>query len=276
MWNKDLITKKLIPIEDQFLRDLKHKWYTDSHPSVTNQQFVPLAEEWFRSTTLNDIQGWAEFPCVDVIMGCTHYIESFILKYGWDGMQILPEEYSYYGLMGKYGNEVGSLEPGKPLIVSLPNWKYADLRPEWENILLECEEKDIDIHIDFAWITTARDIQIDLNHPNIKSFAMSMSKYALQWNRVGLRWAKQRTMDSISMFNQYYGDVNSALTSCGAFMINNIPRDYGWDTYGDLHYQICKDLDLRPTKLVHVAKSNQMGDVMGIGGLLSVNTPGKI
>lgn len=275
-WNTNLITKKLIPIEDQFLRGLKINWFTGSHNNITNQQFIPQADEWFRSTKLNDIQGWDKFPCVDVIMGCTHYIESFILKYGWEGMQILPEEYSYYGLMGKYGNEVGSLEPGKPLIISLPNWKYADLRPEWDDILRECEAKDIDIHIDFAWITTARDIQIDLDHPNIKSFAMSMSKYALQWNRVGLRWARQRTMDSISMFNQYYGDVNSALTSCGSYMIDNIPRDYGWNTYGNLHYTICNDLGYTPTKLVHVAKLNQMGDVLGIGGLLSVNTPSQV
>lgn len=273
MWNTNLITKKLIPIEDQFLRDLKHKWYSESQVNITNQQFVPLANEWFRSTKINDIQGWNSFPCVDVIMGCTHYIESFVLKYGWEGMQILPEEYSYYGLMGKYGNEAGNLEPSKPLIISLPNWRYADLRPEWDAILKECEAKDIDIHIDFAWITTARDIQINLDHPNIKSFAMSMSKYALQWNRVGLRWARQRTMDSISMFNQYYGDVNSALTSCGAFMIDNIPRDYGWNTYGQLHYQLCDDLNLTPTKLVHVAHSHQMDNVVGIGGLLAVSAP---
>lgn len=276
MWNKDLITKKLIPIEDQYLQSLRQQWYEGSHRSVTNQQFIPLAKEWFKSTKLNDIQGWNEFSCVDVIMGCTHFIESFVLKYGWDGMQVLPGDYSYYGLMGKFGTEAGNLEPHKPLIVSLPNWKYADLRPDWESVLRECETKDIDIHIDFAWITTARDIQIDLNHPNIKSFAMSMSKYALQWNRVGLRWARQRTMDSVSIFNQYYGDVNSGITSCGAFMIDNIPRDYGWNTYKDLHYQVCKDLNLIPTKMVHVAKSNETGDVLGIGAILAINTPNKI
>lgn len=275
-WDKSLITKKLVPISDNLLVGLKNRWFHEPQRHITNQTFIPLANEWFQSTKINTITGWDKFPCVDVIMGCTHYIESFILKYGWDGMQILPEEYAYYGLMGKYGNEVGSLEPNKPLIISLPNWKYADLRPEWSDLLKECEQKNIDIHIDFAWITTARDIVIDLDHPNIKSFAMSLSKYDLQWNRVGLRWAKQRTMDSISMFNQYYGDVNSGLASCGAFMINNIPRDYGWNTYRNVHYQLCADLDLQPTKMIHVARSNETGDVLGIGRLLSVNTPSNV
>jgi hypothetical protein len=277
-WNKELLTKKLITITDPYLLGVKDNWYSGAHKSITNQEFIPMASEWFKSTKRNDIQGWDNFPCIDVIMGCTHFIESFVLKYGWDDMQILPYEYSYYSLMGKYGTEPGSLEPGKPLILSLPNWKYADLRPGWDEILRECETKDIDIHIDFAWITTARDIQIDLNHPNIKSFAMSMSKYNLQWNRVGLRWARQRTMDSISMFNQYYSDVNSGITSCGAYMIDNIPRDYTWNTYENMHYEICQDLNLIPTKLIHVAKSPETYDPVGIGRLISVttNTPNEI
>jgi len=273
--DKNLITKKLIPIKDKFLQGLKDNWFSQPQRHVTMQRFVPMAEEWFRSTKLNDIQGWDEFPCVDVIMGCTHFIESFVLKYGWEGMQILPQEYGYYGMMGKFGNELGSLEPNKPLIISLPNWYYADLRPEWPDLLKECEQKNIDIHIDFAWITTARDIQIDLDHPCIKSFAMSMSKYSLEWNRVGLRWSRQRTMDSVAVLNQYYGEVNSALTSCGIYMINNIPRDYGWNTYGDLHFKACHELDLTPTKMIHVARQPDQ-TVVGIGSLLSHLGPGQI
>jgi hypothetical protein len=273
MWNKELITKKLNPIEDHFLRNLKSNWYDQSHENVSNQKFIPMADEWFRSTKLNDIAGWNHFPCTDIIMGCTHFIESFILKYGWDGMQILPGEYSYYGLMGKYGNEAGSLEPGKPLILSLPNWKYADLRPDWESVLRECEEKNIDIHIDFAWITTAKDIQIDLSHPNIKSFAMSMSKYSLHWNRVGLRWARQRTMDSISIFNHYHSDVNDGVSSCGAYMIQNIPRDYTWNTYNNTHYDVCKEFNLIPSKIIHVAKRPETNEVVGIGDLISNSSP---
>jgi hypothetical protein len=269
IYSRDQLTTKLIPINDAYLQKLKSNWFENSHQIVTNDEFIGIADEWFKSTKLNDIQGWDKFPCIDVIMGCTHYIESFVLKHGWDGIQILPEEYGYYGMMGKHGTEPGSLLPGIPLIVSLPNWKYADIRPDWDIVLQECEEKDIDIHIDFAWITTATDIQIDLNHPNIKSFAMSMSKYSLQWNRVGLRWSKQRSMDSITIFNQYYGDVNSALTSCGAYMLENIPRDYGWDTYRQPHLDICNALGVIPSKMIHVVKLPDDNTPRSIGPILS-------
>lgn len=249
------LSKKLIPISDSFLERLKSSWFEGKQKEVLHEDFLPVADSWFKSTKLNTLDGWNSFDCIDITMGCTHFIESLIIKYGWDGFQLLPDEYGYYGVMGKFGNEVGQLEPNKPLIVSLPNWKYADMRPEWEEVLKECESKNIDIHIDFAWITTAKNINIDLNHPNIKSFAMSLSKYALQWNRVGLRWSKQRTMDSITLMNKYYGDVNGALISCGAFMIDNIPRDYGWDVYGIQHAELCAKYNLIPTNVVHIVKN---------------------
>lgn len=276
IWQPEKITKKLYPVSDAFLRGLREQWLGNTQKLCAHQDFINVADEWFRSSKVNNIQGWQEFPCRDVIMGCTHFIENFVQKHGWDGMQVLPEDYAYYSLMGKMPRSAGDLEPNKPLIVSLPNWRYADLRPEWPDILVECEEKNIDIHIDFAWITTARGIDIDLSHPCIKSFAMSMSKYDLQWNRVGLRWCRQRTMDSITLFNHYYSDANSILSSVGVFMAERIPRDYGWNTYGDQHFDCCSQLNLLPTKLLHVAHSMDRTQVLGIGRLLGESTPDRI
>lgn len=262
------LSTKLITIEDNFLRGLKNKWLQEKQTLVTNSEFIPRADDWFRSTKINNIVGWENFPYKDVIMGCTHYIESFFIKYGMGGFQILENEYAYYRLMGKHGVRIGELEPNKPLVVSFPNFKYIDDRPGWEDLFKECEAKNIDIHLDMAWMTTARDVNIDLGHPNIKSFAMSLSKYALQWNRVGLRWSKQRGMDSITIFNHYYGDVNSGVTSCGNFMVENIPRDYGWDTYGDKHHQICAEYGLISTKMIHVVKKPNDAESYGIASYL--------
>lgn len=262
------LSKRTTPIHDRYLYNLKTKWFEEKQKIVDYEKFIPVADEWFKSTKLNDLRGWNKFPCIDVIMGCTHYIENLIIKHGFDGLQILNEEYSYFGLHGKHGIDVDQLEENKPLYISLPNWKYCDVRPEWDNVLKTAEKKNIDIHIDFAWITTAKDINIDLDHPNIKSFAMSISKYALQWNRIGLRWSKQRTLDSITMYNRFYGDVNSSLTSCGAYMMDNIPRDYGWNTYGKLYAEVCNNLGVEKTKFIHVVKDIATKTPMGISNIL--------
>jgi hypothetical protein len=243
---------------------------------VEHGEFLHGAQQWFQSTRRNDIVGWNSFPCVDVMMGCTHFIESFVARHGWDGFQILPEDYAYYTLMGKVGTAPGDLRANVPLIVSLPNWKYGDIRPDWDDVLKECERKNIDVHIDFAWLTVARNIKIDLSHPSIRSFGMSMSKYNLQWNRIGLRWSRQRTMDSITLFNHYTVDANSTLSSVGVYMIDHIPRDYGWDTYQQRHHDCCDSLGLLPTNLIHVAHSVSRDQVLGIGRMLEKSTPHSI
>jgi hypothetical protein len=141
------------------------------------------------------------------------------------------------------------------LLITIPHYTWAGVRPEWDDVLRECEQKNIDIHIDMAWITLAKNVNIDFSHPCIQSVGMSISKYSMQWNRVGLRYSRQRTMDSITMFNHYYQPgTNSSQSSCAACAIETIPRDYGWNTYGAHHQDICDTLDLNPTDLVHVIK----------------------
>ena len=254
----------LHPIEDEHLSSLKKSWYKDPQQPIKHDDFVDKASTWFRSTKINDLHGWDKFPCIDVIMGCTHFIESNASKHKWN-IQILQKEYAYYTVMGKQHTEVGKLEPGKPLIVSLPNYYYGD-RPDWKQVLKECEEKDIDIHIDCAWLPAARGFKFNFDHPNIKSFAMSMSKYNFTWNRIGLRWSRQRTMDSCSLISAQK-KYNELTTACGAFMMDNIPRDYGWEKYGDLGKKICKKLDLTQTMFCYVVKDKD-NKLYSIGNIL--------
>lgn len=238
-----------------YLEKVKQNWFSDSHKLYTNDQAKPILNEWFQSTSANNLQGWSSLGCVDVTMGCAHFIESFISKYGLDGFQILNQEYAFYSFMGKWGTEVGNLEPNKPLIITLPHYKWADLRPEWNDVLVECEQKNIDIHIDMAWLTLSRNIEIDFAHPRIQSVGMSMSKFNLQWNRVGLRYSKQRTLDSVTIFNFFYKQqTNANLASCAVYCAENISRDYFWENYKRKHQEICKEYNLQETKLIHGAR----------------------
>jgi len=261
----DLDKKNLHPVNDEYLQQLRKRFYEEPQFDISHNKFVDKATEWFLSTKINTIKGMEKFPCVDVIMGCTHFIESFVSKNKWN-VQILEREYAYYSLMGKRPTQVGQLEAGVPLIVSLPNYYYGS-RPEWEQILKECEDKNIDIHIDCAWLTAAKGFTLDFDHPNIKSFAMSMSKYNMSWNRIGLRWSKQRTMDSCTLISTQK-KYNELTTACGSFMMDNLPRDYGWEKYSSAVDMICKKFDLEPTMCFYLVKDKQ-GDIYSIGKVLS-------
>ena len=256
------LDKLLLPLQDDHLVGLKKSWYNDPQQSVGHNEFIDRASSWFKETKINNLEGWDKFPCIDIIMGCTHFIESNISKWN---VQILDREYAYYTVMGKKAKQVGQLDPGRPLIVSLPNFYYGD-RPDWQEVLKECEQKDIDIHIDCAWLTAAKGFNFNFDHPNIKSFAMSMSKYNFTWNRIGLRWSRQRTMDSCSLISAQK-KYNELTTACGSYMMDNIPRDYGWETYGQLNKQICDKLGLEPTMFFYVVKDKD-GKLYSIGNIL--------
>jgi len=261
----DLNSDQLIPIKDDHIAGLKASWYGEPQKSVSHQEFVDQASTWFMSTQLNNLSGHEQFPHIDIIIGCTHYIESLVSKNRWN-IQILPREYAYYSVMGHRHNEIGSLAPGVPLIISLPNYFFG-MREEWDTILTECEQKEIDIHVDCAWVTAAKGFNFNFDHPNIKSFAMSMSKYGLGWNRIGLRWSRQRTMDSCTLISAQK-KYNELTTACGSYMMRHIPRDYGWNTYGETVTQICEKLDLQETMYFYVVKDEKgnlysLGDVLG-------------
>lgn len=258
------LDKSLSSIEDQHLRSLKNSWYSDPQSEISHDDFIDKASNWFLSTTNNTLRGTDKFPCIDIIMGCTHFIESFVSKHKWN-IQILDKEYSYYTLMGKQSSQLGELLPEVPLIVSLPNYYFGN-RPDWDRVLNECEKKNIDIHIDCAWSTAAKGWHMNFDHPNIKSFAMSLSKYNLTWNRVGLRWSRQRTMDSCTLISSQR-KYNELTTACGAYMMDNLPRDYGWTKYGDANKEICKKLNLDPTMYFYIVK-DKAGNLYSIGKIL--------
>lgn len=261
------LTKKLHPISDDLTKKLKEQWYSSKHFNPSKKEFINRADDWFKSSKLNDIKGWEAFPCQDIIIGCTNFIESVCLKYAWK-VQILPAEYSYYSLMGVNPTKLGELKKNIPLLVSVPSWKYCDVDPHWEELLKECEQKNIDIHIDGCWFQSARCIEFDFAHPNIKSFAMSMSKgLDLTWNRIGLRWSRQRTMDSITLLN-HTNMYNENLTACGYFLMNNIDKDYAWNIYGKAHKMLAEKHGLHETNSIHVIRDKD-NNLYGIGKILS-------
>lgn len=254
------------PIKDKFLKGVERSWYENPHKPIAMDQFVQEADVWFKSTKINNLIGWNKFPCVDFTLGCTHFIESTAGALKWN-IQVLPGDYSVYTLMGINSTQPGNLAPNVPLLVSLPGWKYLDIPPNWNEILVECEQKNIDVHIDCAWLLTGKNFEIDFGHPCIKSIGMSISKYNYSWNRCGIRYCRQRRMDSITMLNHYYPTTNANIVTAGYHAINNIPRDYVWNTYAHAHEKICNELGFEQTNIAHAAKVDN--NLIGIGNLIT-------
>lgn len=214
-------------------------------------EFKTLVQDYIVQSKLNNITGLEHFSRVDIINGCTQFIDNL---YMCGPLQVLTDDYRYHQRLNlAFFKDVGSLIPDIPLLIALPFPRVGEPHAEMNEILSECTRKNIPVHIDGAWITSCRDLDFDFNHPMIKSVGISLSKgLGLGWNRIGIRYTRQFVQDSVTIMNDYRMN-NRALSMIGIYFLNNLEPDYLWNKYGETYYNICKDFDLVPTKTIHIA-----------------------
>lgn len=227
-------------------------------------RFKSETEQWILSSKLNSIRGLKSFERKDIIIGCTQFIDSTYMN---GPVQTIPGDYRYHQRLGlSYVREPGNLMPGIPLLIAMPFPSIGTPHEKMEEILNECLEKNIPVHIDGAWVTCCRSVDFDLNHPSVVSVAISLSKgLGLGWNRIGLRWIKKFKQDSITIMNDFNMN-NRALVMIGLHFIRTLPNDYLWNTHGDRYYKVCRDFNLTPTNSIHLAL--RAGEPVGVSPLI--------
>jgi hypothetical protein len=238
-------------------------WQAD-HTLAGIDTFKQQASNWILSSKLNQLSGFDSFNRLDVIIGCTQFIDNIYMQ---GQPQVIVGDYRYHDRLGNWGARPGLLKEGVPLIIAMPFPSTGAVHTQMEDILDEARNKDIDVHVDGAWLTCCRGIDFDLSHPSIKSVAVSLSKgLGLGWNRIGLRWSKDHRSDSISIMNDFNMNCRM-LTMVGSHVLNNVAPDYLWNTYGELNAKLCKDFELVPSQAIHMAHTKD-GKFVGLSPLL--------
>jgi hypothetical protein len=228
-------------------KDISNNVYTNFKSEMT---------DWLFNSTLNTIHGLDNFNRVDIINGCTQFIDAIYMK---GPVQVLSGDYRYHERLGlSYIKDVGSLIPGVPLIIAMPFPSTGDVHVDMEEILYEARKKGIDVHVDGAWYTCCRGINFDVSHPAIKSVAISLSKgLGLGWNRVGLRWTRESKADAVTIMNDFNMNLRAPIM-IGLHFLRNLSPDYLWNKHSYSYYKICKDFNLTPTNAIYLAlKNNQ-------------------
>ena len=227
-------------------KDITDKVYTNFKSEMTN---------WLLASKLNSIAGLDSFNRVDIVNGCTQFIDNVYMN---GPVQVLAGDYRYHARLGNWHTHPGFLNKEKQLVIAWPFPSTGDTHTNIKEILDEARDKGISVHVDGAWYTCCRGIDFDVSHPAIKSVAISLSKgLGLGWNRVGLRWTKSKDADAITIQNDFAMNLRAPVM-IGLHFLRNLQPDYLWNTYGDTYYQICKDFDLTPTKSIYLAlKNNQ-------------------
>ena len=68
MFSKDKLSKTLYPIKDELITKLKDNWFAKEQKHISHNAFLEKAQHWFKSTKLNQIEGWDAFPNVHIIL----------------------------------------------------------------------------------------------------------------------------------------------------------------------------------------------------------------
>jgi hypothetical protein len=206
--------------------------------------------DWLFASKLNNLTGFDSFNRVDIINGCTQFIDNIYMQCQ---PQVLVGDYRYHDRLGNWGTHSGLLREGVPLIIAMPFPGTGDVHMNMQEILDEAQDKGISVHVDCAWLTCCRGIDFALSHPSIKSVAISLSKgLGLGWNRIGLRWTKESPPDAISIMNDFSMNLR-ATAKIGLHFIRNLEPDYLWNKHGDRYYKVCNDFELVPTKSIYLA-----------------------
>jgi hypothetical protein len=225
-------------------------------PDITDAVYTNFKKEttdWILNSKLNHLTGFDSFNRVDIINGCTQFIDNVYMQ---GEVQVLKGDYKYHHRLGNWNRTVGSLSPNIPLIIAMPFPSTGAVHNQMTEILDECVKKNIAVHIDGAWISCCRDITFDFNHVAIRSVGISLSKgLGLGWNRIGLRWTKDSKPDSVTIMNDFNMN-NRALAIIGLHFIRNLPTDYLWTTHGRNYYKVCYDFNLMPTNSIYLALQN--------------------
>ena len=242
-------------IESMIMDVLSGKLDRDISDNVYSN-FKTEANNYFNSSKLNVLTGLDTFNRIDIINGCTQYIDNLYMQ---GLVQVIEGDYRYHNRLNLATiTSVGNLIPEVPLIIAMPFPRTGAINDNMLVLLEEASTKNIPVHIDGAWITCCKDIEFDFTHNSIQSVGISLSKgLGLGWNRIGLRYTKQTNIDSITIMNDFRMNLR-APAMIGLHFIRNLPSDYLWDKYSDSYYKICKDFDLTPTKSIYLAlRDNQ-------------------
>ena len=161
------------------------------------------------------------------------------------------ESFSHFYI--RFNNKRLRLARGDALVISAPFSDTCDIYPNLENILSECDNKNIPVLLDLAYINLATNIEIDLTHSCIEYIVSSLSKvFPVENYRIGIRLQKTMFEDPLYVINEVnYNYINMLSVYLGTEMMKHFEPDYIFNKYRQKQLDFCKRLNVEPTSCVY-------------------------
>jgi len=219
-------------------------------------EFCENYSNWIQSTKLNNLIGLDNFNSKQYVHGTSQSFDFFYLSHPRKRMRCFKGDFAYHRLSWRDNFDWLYLEDdiireGDAVIMSVPFSDSGDIHPQTDFILNICDELDVPVFLDCAYMIIARDIDFDFNRECIQGVSFSMSKgfYGAEKLRIGLRLTRDYQDDPVEVFNSMQM-LNTIGVHVGQKIIDNYSVDYNTETYRDKQEELCNQLKIGYSKCV--------------------------
>lgn len=215
-------------------------------------EFLKDYKLWISST--HNILGWDNFNHLCFSNGTTESFDKFYHRHLHRRLRLLKGEYFYHQLMGKkifkefqWIDHKNVLEKNDVVAISVPFADTGNVPLNLYEILDRCEELEIPVLLDLAYINLATNLKLNLNYKCVDTVTSSLSKvFPLSHYRIGIRLQQELIDDTLIAYNdnQY---VNLHSTGIGHAVIKQYAADYSFQKYRAQQINICEDMSVAPS-----------------------------
>ena len=255
---------------DNVIPPLRHKpyggaWSVHDQESTTfiknlytangnREAFIKDYHEWFQEDI--DLPGIESFGNLDFVAGTTETFHMFYYKHMDKRLRLFKDEYFYHHMMRKnyfkdyLDLDSNTLAKGDVVVMSCPFSGTGGIPNDFYNILKICEELNIPVMLDLAYINISNIRELNVDYKCIETITTSLSKvFPVETLRIGIRLERNLFDDPIHAYNQN-NYVNLQSIHVGHELIKRFDNKWLLNKYKGIQIETCDALGVHPSDCV--------------------------
>ena len=251
-------------------RDQAVKEYISNQSNLDHEEiktkYLQTYKQWMFSTH-PDIVGWEEYDQLCFTQGTTESFAQFYLRYrDSKRLRLAKGEYFYNQMMkGLWYKEKfawldeDTVRHNDVVLISVTFSDTGAVPDYLEKLLQECDEKNVPVMLDLAYVSLSVNQKIDLRHPCVEYIVSSLSKvFPVELYRIGIRMQRKKFEDQLYVINEKnYNYINILSAYVGTTLMQKYPADYIFNKYRDKQIAMCDKLSLEPSPCVYFGIDKQ-------------------
>lgn len=220
--------------------------------------FLEAYDIWIHTSEKFKIMGLHTFPHRLVTHGITEAFTDFYETQFRANVQVMRGEYTYHRDLGiKVLDDYKDIEANSALIISYPFSATGNAHPDWDRIMMLCNEKNVDVFVDCCLFGVSEVEKLDTTHKCITHVAFSFSKtFGTGGMRTGMLYKRNIDGTQLETTNANFYTQMAGMR-LHYKLIKQFSPDYMCGKYRDRQVELCKKLEIEPSDTVLFGISNK-------------------